>query len=104
MNLLLENGWIFEPTIYRQRQQLLIREAVPEEKRHPGGELDVADPVGLAVFQPGRLTLHAKQKFGIDEDLLGGCLNASLEAPSHFPSRTEESQKGLEIAIGYRTT
>ena len=60
-----------------QRQQLVVRNAAPEEERQPRRELEIADAVGAARRDAGRLALDAEEELRARP----GCAAAPISMP-----------------------
>ena len=62
-----------------EREQLVVGNAAPQEKREPRGQLEIADRVRRPGRHAGRLALDAEQELRADEQAAHGALDAALE-------------------------
>ena len=87
--LLLEHRGIGEPAGAGQLQQLIVRNAAPEEEGKSRRQLEIADPVHRASRQVGRLVFEAEDELRIDEHARQGVLDPGLEASKRSPGLVE---------------
>ena len=87
-------------TARRDVQQLVVREAAPEEERQPRRQLQVTDRVYRAGPRIHRVALDAEQELRIDEDALQGPLDPGVESARVPPRREEPLQRG-QIDLGH---
>jgi hypothetical protein len=78
-DLRFDHARIREPPALGQRQQLVVRDAAPEEKRQARREVEVAQPVGRAGPKVRRIGLDAEQEVEADEHALERGLDPGLE-------------------------
>src|SRR5205823_6123176 len=85
----------------RDVQQLVIRDAAPEEERQPGRELDVADLERRAARESGWLAFDAEKKLRADEQPLERALDARVEARL-VAALVKEGQQVAKIGVARR--
>ena len=100
LDLLLEHLGVVQTTLRGKLDQLLVRDAAPEEEREARGELQIADPVRRPRRRPGRLDLRSIDELRIREDALHHGLDAVIEAAAFFTSGLEEAHHRLDVGIG----
>ena len=91
--LLLEHRGIGEPALCRQPQQLLVRDAAPEEEGQPRRQLEIADPVDRAGAQARRRPLEPVDELRIDEHAREGVLDPGLETAKRAARLVEPEQR-----------
>ena len=98
-HLLVEHDRIPERLLLRDVQQLVIRDAAPQEERQTRRQLEVGDAIRRIRRDGLRLTLEAEQKLRADEDAanrqfearLKACLSRAIAVPG---------QRDLKIVVG----
>ena len=86
-----------------QVEQLVVRDAAPQEERQPRGDLQVAEGIGLLVLrQVDRLAVYPQQEVRVHQDALQPVLDARLEAAAFAAPRLVELQQRIPVAIGHR--
>ncbi len=93
-NLLIENGRIAELAPGREVQELIVRDAAPQEKGQARRQLEIADAICRAGPHAGWIGFDAKQKLWTHQDALDRCLNTGVEAPSGAAISVERHQRG----------
>src|SRR6185312_1730897 len=78
-DLLTEHSILVQLTLLREREQLIVRDAAPEEERQARGEVEIAYPVRRAGGEPLRRRLDAEDKLRIGEQPLHERLDARIE-------------------------
>src|SRR6185436_8656371 len=96
-HLLLEHFRLVQAVLRGELDELLVRNAAPEEERQARGELDIAD----AIWRTGRdvrgLELRAIDELRIREQALHDGLDAVVEAAAFFAAGVEERHHRLEV-------
>ena len=80
LDLCLEDGRDAQLPALGHVEQLVVRNAAPEEERQAGRQLQVADPVALAGRDALRIALDAEQELGADQQPPQRHLDAGVEA------------------------
>src|SRR5439155_14864783 len=80
LHLLFEHGWRVECLLFRDLQQLVIRDAAPQEERQTRRELEVGNAIRRLRRRALGLALEPKQKLRADEDAPQGELEARVES------------------------
>jgi hypothetical protein len=84
-------------------QQLVVRDRAPQEERQPRGELDVAQPVGLAGGHRRGIALDAPDELRTGQDALQRELDAALE-PAILMAAPIELHQARQIAVAQLPT
>ncbi len=79
---------VLQSSARRGVEQLVVRDAAPEEERQPRGELEIGQPVRGTSGDARGIALGAEEEVGIDQNPLERELDAGIEAlPSLRPLR-----------------
>ena len=100
-HLLLEHAGVPQLPFHRDVQQLVVRDAAPQEERQPRRQFEVADTVGGAASGVGRIDLDPVQELGADQQALERTLDAALE-PALRPPFFEERKERRHVLVGHR--
>ena len=84
-----------------QIQQLVVRDAAPEEEREARGQLQVGYGVGRTGLDRGRLVLEPEQEARADQDAAHGQLDTCLEAAPCRPVAVQ-AERDPEVGVGHR--
>ena len=84
-----------------QVEQLVVRDAAPEEERQAGGELDVGDAVGRVRRDAGRVRLDAEEELRVHQHRAQGHLDPRVEVPSGA-GLPVQLHRLLEVRVGDR--
>src|SRR5262249_8410368 len=79
-HLCIEYFRIFQTPGDRGIEQLVIRNAAPQEERQARREIEIADAIDRAGGNVGGRTLEAEQELRADEQPLDRLLNAAIES------------------------
>ena len=88
-----------------QAEQLVVRDAAPEEERQPGRQLHVADPIGGIRRNALRIALDAEQEFRARKNGPERHLDAGVESsigPSFGASLPVEVEGNLDVRAADR--
>ena len=85
----------------RDVDQLVVRQAPPEEEREPRGELEIAQAIGGGARGAGRLALDAQQELGRRQQCLDRPFDARLEVAGRASFLVDRDQR-LDVGIGHR--
>ena len=102
LHLRLEHRRIAEGAVDGAVEQLVVRDAAPQEERQARGQLQVADAVGRAGRGVRRIALDAEEELGADEQPLEGALDAPVEAALGAALLVERQQQ-VEVGPGHRS-
>ena len=80
LHLLLEHGRLVQRLLLRHVQELVIRDAAPQEERQARRQLEIGDAIRRIRRRALRLTLEAEQELRAHEDAANRQLEARLEA------------------------
>ena len=80
-------------------EQLVVRDAAPEEERQAGRQLQVADPVALPGLDPFRIALDAEQELGTHQQPPERHFDAAIEAAFGAPPVVEHKDP-LDVFVG----
>ena len=92
-NLPFEHRRIAQPAAGRKVQQVVVRNAAPQEEGEPRRQFDIADAVDGTRCGLGRVLLRAKQELGRGQQRLYGLLNAGLEVAAFSAGAVELHQR-----------
>jgi hypothetical protein len=70
----------FSPPSRGDVDQLVIRNAAPEEEREPRGQIEIAQAIGRAGGDACRFTFEPEQELRVDQQPRQRALDAALEA------------------------
>ncbi len=87
----------------RHVQQLIVRDAAPEEKGQARRELEIADAIWRIGRNPWRIGLDAKEEIRTHQHARHGHLDAGFE-PALDAALLIESHRPAQITLGDRTT
>ena len=100
-HLSLQHGGVAQPPLLGQRQQLVVRDAAPQEERQPRREVDVGNPVRRPGLDSVRVALDAQQELGRDEQRFQRPLDAGFEAALFVSGRVRQQQR-VHVGAGDR--
>ena len=100
-HLRFENARLAQRAGLRRREQLVVRDAAPEEERQPRRELQIRDAVRRPRGRFSRIDLDAEEELGVDEDGAERELDAALEA-SPRPAGVVEPHQRVDVVAPYR--
>jgi arginine decarboxylase-like protein len=98
----LEHRSLSQPSLARQRQQLLIGNAAPQEERQTGRKVQIADAIRRASGHGGGFSLSAVQELRIGQKTAHRHLDAAIEGSTLAPQPVERHQRA-DIASRRRT-
>ena len=101
LHLLGEHGLIAQPPLARHIQEFVIRNAAPQEERQAGGQLEIADAIGLAWTDAFGLLFDAVQETGRDQDARDRLLDAGFEVAVAAALLVEPEQR-LDFIVQQR--
>ena len=84
-----------------QRQQAIVGDAAPQEKRQARGEFQIAEAIG-AGRAPRRIAMDAQQKVRIHQHPFERELNPAVEASAILPAVIEELEQRLHVRFRHR--
>ena len=96
-HLLLEHGWRAQLARRGDVDQLVVRDAAPQEERQPRGEREIADAIRLADGGSRRLRLAAVDELDVGEDPLQRGLDAVVEGAFFAAARTIELHQRVHV-------
>ena len=102
-HLALEDRGIAQLPLLRQAQQLLVRDAAPQEERQTRRELDVADPIWRVRRDASGIGFDAQQELRADEQTLQRLIDPLVEAARRGAVAVERHQR-LDVGGRHRTT
>jgi hypothetical protein len=86
-----------QPSARRRLEQLVVRDAAPQEERQARGELEIADAVSVAGSKGYAIALDSEQEFGIDQHALDNRLDAGVE--SAVAGAIVEAEQRSDVAL-----
>ena len=90
---------LVEPPVGRRLQQLVVRDAAPQEERQPRRQLEAAEAVGRVGRRVRGVALDAEQELGVDQHPFQRELDAGVEA-AVAPAGAEEAEQGRDVFLG----
>src|SRR5262249_8598413 len=78
-HLLRQHGGIFQLALLRQSEELVVRDAAPQEERETGSQFDIADAVNTARGAALWIVLDAEEKIRRDQHRANRFLDAVVE-------------------------
>ncbi len=100
LDLLLEHRGVVQAPFGGELNQLLVRDAAPQEEREPRGQLEVADAVSRPCRDLRRLDLGPVDELRIGEDALHGGLDAVIEASAFVAAGSKERHHLVDVGVG----
>ncbi len=98
-DLSLEHLGLAQLAALRQVEQLVVRDAAPEEERQARGELDVRDAVGRVRRDAGRVGLDAEEELRVHQHRAQGHLDPRVEVPLRAGTPVQ-LHRLLEVRVG----
>jgi hypothetical protein len=100
-HLLFERCGISQRAVGRHIDQLVVRDAAPEEERQTGGQLEIADVVRAVRLKVLWIPLDAEQELRAHEQASERHLDPRREVP-RGPAFVVEAEQQLEVRVGDR--
>ena len=100
-DLRFQDTWSPELSARRDIEQLIIRDAAPQEERQPGGQLEIADQVDGIRWGSRGIAFDAEQELRRHQESRQRLLDAALEAPLTSTGPVEPQQR-LDVRLGDR--
>ncbi len=100
--LSVEDAWLTQPAASRHFEQLLVRNAAPQEKREPRGQFQIAQHVAIAGPHIDRVPLDPEQELWVDQQPLKRELDAIVKR-AIAAAFGEERHERRDLGLAYRT-
>ena len=102
-HLLLEHRRRAPAALARHVEELVVRDAAPEEERQPGRQLEIADAMHGAGAAGGRIALdRGRGTPGSASSRRSATLDAGLEAPLRAGPASKKAHQRLHVVVGDR--